>query len=150
MQPETVNWLLCGGVLDDIAKDQFAFAPRVAGIDNVRHIFVLDELTKNIDARTHSFCRREFKFRGHNGQFLHIPLVLRFHGSGYRQLKELTDGPRNEIFLILVVILAFLEAAERLGDIAGHGWLLGNYERLGHGGWQSNPVRGFLQVGAVF
>src|SRR4030095_13267404 len=75
---------------------------------------------------------------------------LLFHESRYHEYKQVADRPRDEIFLVLVVILALLEATECLGDIAGNGGLLCNYERLGHGGWQSNPVTGLLQVGDVF
>ena len=148
MQPETLNRLFRACVLDDVAKDQFAFPARVARIDDVRNIFVFDELAKNIDATAHFFCGLKLEFLRHDRQFLHVPLVLFFHGSGYRQLKQVTDRPRDQIFLVLVVILAFFQAAERLGNVTGHGRLLGNYERLGHKGLESNPVTGFLQVEA--
>ena len=150
LQPETLDRLFCACVLDDIAKDQFTFATGVAGIDDIQNVFVFDEFAKNIDPTAHFFCRRKFEFRRHDGQFLHIPLVLCFHRSGYRELEEVTNRPRDEIFLVLVVILALFEATQRLGDVAGNRWLLCNYERLGHGGSQSNPLTGLLQVGDVF
>ena len=136
--------------MDDIAKDQFAFATRVTRVDDVRDIFIFDELAKNIDAAAHLFRRREFKFRRHDGQFFHVPFVLLLHRSRYCELKQVADRPRDEIFLVLVVILAFFEAAHRLGDVAGDRWLLCNYERLGHEGSQSNPLTGLLQVGDAF
>src|SRR5439155_4526087 len=40
---------------------------------------------------------------------------------------------------------AFLEAAERFGDVASDRRLLGNYKRLGHGGWNRTQLRRFCK-----
>ena len=45
----------------------------------------------------------------------------------------MTDSPGEHISLVVVVVFAFLEAAERLGDITRNRRLLGNDEGLGHG-----------------
>ena len=44
----------------------------------------------------------------------------------------------------------FWNLAERLSDVAGDRWLLGNDERLGHGGWNRTQLRRFLQARAKF
>ena len=44
----------------------------------------------------------------------------------------MTDRPRDQVPVVLVVVLAFLEAAERARDVAGDRRLLSNYEGLGH------------------
>jgi hypothetical protein len=62
----------------------------------------------------------------------------------------MTYRPRQQILLVVVVILAFLESAERLSDVARDRRLLGNDERLGHEGLESNPVMMLLQVRAKF
>ena len=45
----------------------------------------------------------------------------------------MTDRPRDQVFLVLEVVLAFFEAAERLGDVAGDRRFLSNDEGLRHG-----------------
>ena len=42
LQPETSDGLFGPGILDNVAEDQFAFPARVAGIDDLRNIFVSD------------------------------------------------------------------------------------------------------------
>src|SRR5207249_11153418 len=88
---------------------------------------------KNVDPAAHFFRRLELEFHWHDRQFLHVPLVLFLHGSRHRELKEMADCPRDQVSLVLVVVFAFLEAAERLGDITRNRRLLGNDEGLGHG-----------------
>ena len=133
LQPETLDRLFRAGVLDDVAKDKFAFPAGVARVDDFGNILVFDELAKNIDAATHFLRRLKLKFDRHNGQLLHVPFVLFFHGSRDRERKEMADRPRDQVLLVFVVVLAFLKAAERLGDVARDRRLLSNDEGLGHG-----------------
>jgi hypothetical protein len=44
------------------------------------------------------------------------------------------------------VVASFGNLAERLSDVASDRRLLGNDERLGHEGLESNPVMAFLQA----
>jgi hypothetical protein len=118
LKPETFDRLFRSGVLDDVAEDQFAFATRVAGIDNIGNVFVSDELAKNVGATAHFLRWRKLELSRHDGQLLHVPFVLLFHGSRHCELKEVADRPRDHVSLVLVVVFAFLKAAERLGDIA--------------------------------
>ena len=118
LQPKTIDCFFRAGVLDDVAEDQFALAAGVAGIDDLGDVLVSYELSQHADATAHFFRWLKFKLRRHDGELFHVPFVLFFHGSGYRELKELTHGPRDQVSVVLVVILAFFEAAERLGDIA--------------------------------
>ena len=118
LQPETLNRFFRPGVLDDVAKDQFAFPARVARIDDVGNIFISYELPKNVGAAAHFVGRLKLEFGRHNGQLRHVPFVLLFHGSRHCELKEMTDRPRDHISPVLVIVFAFSEAAERLGDVA--------------------------------
>ena len=43
LQPEPLDGLLGLGVLDDVAENQFPFAPGVAGIDQAVHVLALDQ-----------------------------------------------------------------------------------------------------------
>ena len=45
----------------------------------------------------------------------------------------MTDRPRDQISVVLEVVLAFLEPPKGLGDVAGDRRLLGNDEGLRHG-----------------
>ena len=45
----------------------------------------------------------------------------------------MTDCPRDQVPLVLEIVLAFLEAAKRLGDVASDRRFLGNDEALRHG-----------------
>ena len=45
----------------------------------------------------------------------------------------MTDCPRNQVFLVLEVVLPFFEATQCLGDVAGDRRFLSNDEGLRHG-----------------
>ena len=50
LQPEALNGLRGLGVLDDVAEDELAFAPGVAGIDYSRDVLALDETKQKVQA----------------------------------------------------------------------------------------------------
>ena len=119
--------------MDDVAEDQLAFAASIAGIDDFGNVFASDELSKHADATAHFVRRFKLELGGHDGQFFHVPFVLLFHGSRHSELEEMPDRPRDQVSVVLEIVLAFLEAAERLGDVAGDRRLLSNDEGLRHG-----------------
>src|SRR5262249_20267211 len=133
LQPQTLDRLFRAGVLDDVAEDQLSFAASIAGIDNLGNVFVSDELSKHADPTTHFVRRFKLELWGHDREYFHVPFVLLFHGGRDGELEEMTDRPRDQVFLVLEIVLAFLEAAERLGDVAGDRRFLGNDEGLRHG-----------------
>ena len=119
MQPETFDWLFRADVLDDVAEYQLAFTACVAGVDDLGNVFAFDEFSQRADASAHFLRRRKLEFRRHDGQLVHVPFVLLFHRGRHSELEEMTDRPRDQVSVVLEVVLAFLEAAKGLGDVAG-------------------------------
>ena len=84
-------------------KGQFAFPAGVARVDDFGDIFVFNEFAENINATRHSFGRCEVELRRHNGQLLHVPLILFFHRGWHAQLKKMADGRLLSPLNVLVV-----------------------------------------------
>jgi hypothetical protein len=61
----------------------------------------------------------------------------------------MTDRPRDQVSLVLEIVLAFFETAERLGDVAGDRRFLGNDEGLRHGAAIELTYGGFASQGPV-
>ena len=127
LQPETGDGLLGLGVLDDVAEDQFALAPGVARIDERIDVFALDELGQDFEPALGLLDGTQIEVRRNHGQRGKGPLAL-LHLELFRdaQLQQVTHGRGENEFVALKILVVLLEAAQRLGDVAGDGRLFGN------------------------
>src|SRR5439155_14986736 len=76
LKPETLDGLLRACVLDDVAKDQFAFAPGVAGIDEPIDILSLDQFSQQLESVLVPFDRLQIKVRRDDRQMRKSPLAF--------------------------------------------------------------------------
>ena len=92
LKPEALDRLLRLGVLDDVAEDQFTFAPRVTGVHQRIDVLPLDEAQQHVEARFTTLDRTQVEMRRDDGQVGKGPLaflyVVRF---GQDQLKQVAD-----------------------------------------------------------
>ena len=63
LKPEPLDGLLRARVLDDVAEDQFAFAPGVAGIDKLIDILSLDQFGQELESVLVPFDGLQIKVR---------------------------------------------------------------------------------------
>ena len=63
LQPEAFDGLLGLRVLDDVAENQFAFAPGVTGVDQRVHVVALDELFQDLQPVFGSLNRLQIEMR---------------------------------------------------------------------------------------
>src|SRR5207244_11634150 len=105
----------------------------LGGAYRLGSVFASDVVSQSADASAHFLRRRKLEFRRHDQQLVHVPFVLLFHRGRHSELEEMTDRPRDQVSVVLEVVLAFLEAAKGLGDVAGDRRLLGTAEGLRQG-----------------
>ena len=133
LQPEPFDGLLRLGVLDDVAENQFAFAPGVAGVDQRVHVGAFDQLFEDLQPRLAFLNRQQIKMRRDDGQMFERPFAARRLDAFRRHDGEqMADRRRNDVLVAFVKVVHFLESAERLGDVAGDGRFLRNDESFAH------------------
>jgi hypothetical protein len=134
LQPEPLNGLARFDRLGDVIEDQFAFAARVAGVDQAADILALDQLAEQLEARRGLLDRREREVRRDDRQVGEGPFAafdLEFLGTG--QLEQVTDRRREHEVFAFEVVVVLGETPQRLGDVGGDGGFFGNDQLLGHG-----------------
>ena len=133
LQPEALDRLSDARVLDDVAEDQLALASRVAGVDEAAHIPSLHQPQQQVEPLLALLERRQLEVRRNHRQvferplaFLHLVLVRN------RELKQMADRGRQQIFFTLEVIALAHEATERARDVGGDRRLLCDDEFFSH------------------
>ena len=141
LQPQPLDRLLRPGVTDDVAEDELAFAPGVAGVDEPGDVLALHQPHEQLQALLVPLDRLEIEVRRDHRQVRKRPLAA-FHlvGFGRRQLEQVPDRRREHALVALVVVAVPREAAERARDVVRDGGLFGDDEFLGHGSAAAAPA----------
>jgi hypothetical protein len=133
LQPQTLHRFAGFGVLGDVIEDQFAFAPRVTGVDQAINILALDQLGQHLEPGL-SFLdggqREVGRNDGEVGKRPFAALDLEFFGA--TQFQQMTDGGRDDMRLAFEVVVVLGETAQRLGNIGGDGGFFGNDQLFAH------------------
>jgi hypothetical protein len=123
---------------DDVAENQFPFAPGIAGVDQLGHVRALDEFFQRAQAALALFNRFEIEMRRDDRQALERPLALRGLDARRRHNgQQMADRGRDDELVVLEIIVAFLKLSDRLGDVAGDGRFFRNNEGFAHNGSDS-------------
>ena len=140
VQPQAFDGLLAFRLLVQIREDQLALATGVAGVDDLVDVLAAELLgnDRHLLARA-LVADLELEALGHDRQIGHPPaLVLGVVRFRFGELDEVPDRPRDHVFGALKEALAFLErTGQHARQVLPHGGLLGDEERLGHGGQRS-------------
>ena len=145
LQPQAADRLLLGaqGMLRDIAENQFAFAPGVAGIDQAGDVLALDQAGQQAQPFLGSLDRIQGEMRRNHRQVGKAPLAaLDVEFLRHRQFQQMADGRGQHVVVALEVVARLGKAAQRLGDVLGDGRFLGD-DQLFHGvGFPPGPLSG--------
>ena len=145
LQPQAAHRFSQGlgtpGVLFDQAEDQLALAPRVAGVDELVHVFAFGQFHHRVQAGLGFINRLQIEVRRNHRQMGKAPFAA-FHIKGLRGLDfhQMPHGAGDHVLRILKVLIMLLELAarwcERPHDVLRHGGLLRNHQGFGsgHGG----------------
>ena len=140
LQPQPPHRLPRLGRLHDVAEDELALAPGVAGVDQFSDVLALDQLQQHLQARLRPGDRCEIEVRRNHRQVREGPLaafdVVRLRRP---QLEQVPHRGRQHEAIALVVVLMLGEAAQRARDVGGDGRLLGDDQSLGHWGQKKKP-----------
>ena len=95
--PETREGLGTSGGLIDQPENQLALAPRVAGVDQLRHIGALHQGTEDVELGCLFLGHHIAKGVGQDGKILIPPLLIAvIVGGRVRQSHQMTNAPGNE------------------------------------------------------
>ena len=125
------------GVLLDQAKDQLALAPRVAGVDELGHIFALGLLDDGGQAAFGFIDRFQVKAWRNHRQVGKAPLaafdIELFGGLNFHQVAHRAG---DHVVLALEIVVVFVKFARNGGqrphDVLGHGGFFCNDEGFAH------------------
>ena len=152
LEPEPLDGLLRFRVLDDVAEDEFALAPGVAGVDERGHVLALEEAREHPQARLGFLNRPEVEVRRDDGQMGEAPLAAhRLDALGRADLEQVADGRREHEVVALEILVVLREAAERLRDVTRDRRFFRNDKRFSHvtGGAFTTRLR-FGATGSFF
>ena len=93
--PETGEGFGASGI--DQSEDQLNLAPRVAGVDQFRHIRAFHKVTENVELGGLFLGHHIVEGGGQDGKVLIPPLLIAvIIGGRIRQPHQMTDAPGNE------------------------------------------------------
>ena len=82
----------------DVAEDEFALPPGVAGIDDLSHVRPIHEAAQQRHLLLAPWQQLVLPGGGQNGQITLVPFfVLRVVGDGVSQSPEVAEAPGNQI-----------------------------------------------------
>ena len=128
---------LAARVLLNQAKNEFAFAPCVTGVDQGGHVFAFDQFHHRVEpglGLVHGF---ELKMRWDHRQMRKTPLAaFDIKLLGRFDLEQMTHGAGDHIGVTLKMILMFFKLArhtcERAHNVLRDRWFLSNYQCFTH------------------
>ena len=135
LQPQAADRLAqrldAPGILLDQPEDQFALAARVAGVDELVHIFAFGQPHHGVEPSLGFVHRLEVKVRRNHRQVGKAPFAaLDIKGLGRLDLDQVANRAGDHIALVLKVLIMLLELAcdrrERTHDVLGHRRFFGN------------------------
>ena len=92
LEPEPLDGLLRLGVLDDVAENQFAFAPGVAGVNQTGDVLSLEQFGENLEATRALLDGSQGEVRRDDGQIGERPLAfLGFELLRAAQFQQMAD-----------------------------------------------------------
>ena len=143
LQPEALDRLFRLRVLHDVAKDELAFAARVARIDQRVDVLALDQAQQHIEARFAALDRAQLEVRRDHRQVIERPFAfLDVVRLGQGELEQMTDRRRDDAIVAFEPVALLREAAERLCDIGSNRRFFGDDELLAHGFERCLPWKG--------
>ena len=133
LQPQTLNRFVALRVLNNVTENQFPFAPGVARIDERSDILALDQLQHRLETRLALLNRQQIKVRRDHRQIRERPFAaLHLELFGHANREQMADRRRDDVLVILEVVVMFFKLAERLADVAGDGRFFRDDESFSH------------------
>src|SRR5712691_6395955 len=100
-------------MLQEVAENQLAFAPRVAGVDDARNVLAFDQAKQHVEALLTPLNRRQVEMRRNDWKVLEGPLAfLHLVVLWHRELEQVADRRREHVVIAFEVIALARETAE--------------------------------------
>ena len=109
--------------LIEVGEDQLALAPGVTGVDDVIDVLAREQLLERVEALLRILDRLEAEFFRNDRQRLEPPeaVFLLVDVLRHLELHEVTDGGRDDVFVVFVVVALLRNFAERAREIGRNG-----------------------------
>ena len=133
LQPQAFDRLLGLGVLHDVAKNEFALASRVAGVDQAIDIFALQQPLQRLQPIFGFLDGSQCEVRRYRRQMIEGPLTaFDFLFFRHGDFHQMADRGRQHVIVAFKEVFLFGEPAQRLGNIVGNGGFFGDDQGLAH------------------
>ncbi len=127
LQPEPLDGLFGLRKLNEVTENQFAFPSGVASIDQVINVLAFEQLGQQFEAVLRFFDWPQVESGRDYGKVGEAPLPpFHFVLLRHAQLQQVPHRGGEDILFTLKITFVLAEAAQGLGDIAGHRGLLSN------------------------
>ena len=127
LQPKALDRLPRARVLRDQAKDEFALASGIAGIDDAIDVLALDQSRQQLEPLFVACDRVQVEVRRDDGQVRERPFAaLDLHAFGRLDLDQMPDRGGHHVTLAFEIVLHAWQSTERAGDVGGDGGFLGD------------------------
>ena len=141
LHPKALDGLLHARFLDDVAENQLAFTPGVAGIDDGIHVRPLEQPLEHFQAGLGFLDRLQIKFLRQYRQVIELPLkLLSIRRGRHRQLQKVADGAGNDMGVVFEILLLVFELrharllSQHTCQVCHDGGFFCDNQGLGHGG----------------
>ena len=127
LQPQALDRFFGCNVARNVMENQFPFASRVASINERVHILALDQFGQELQARLGFLDGMEIKVWRNYRQIGKTPFAtFDFVLFRHRQFKQVTDGRRQHILIVLEVIGVLGKATQYPRNVCGDRRFLGD------------------------
>ena len=134
LQPKPLDRVFVFREPAKIIEDELALAAGVAGIDDLRDVLARDQSFQRGEHALRFIDRLQFERFRNDRQRLQAPETIFFLVDVLRheQFRDVTDGGRNDVLVVLVGVAFFRHLAQGAGEVRGHAGFLGDDERFRH------------------
>jgi hypothetical protein len=133
LQPQALDRLGRLGVLHDVAKDEFAFAAGVAGIDELDNVLAANQPQQEIQPRGGLFQRPQGEFGRNRRQVSECPLTaFDLLLLGHTDFQQVADRGGEHVAIAFKVVIVTREPAQCARNVCRDRGFLGNDQVLGH------------------
>ena len=119
LKPEALDRLLDLCHLDEVAENEFALAPGVAGVDDAVHVGAFHQPLEELEAGLGlAVGGGQLEFLGHHREVFNLPLAAFLQALGHAEFQKMAYGGSDDHFVVLVEVAFLFEFSQGPGNVA--------------------------------
>ena len=133
LQPKAAGGLLVARKLQEVVKDQLAFAAGVTGVDDLADVSALEQALDEVESRLGFLDGLESEMIGNDRKVCKAPLAaLLVHLAGQAKFDQVTDRGGDHKIIVLKEVVLLWNFAESAGEVGGDTRLFSDNESFWH------------------